>query len=291
MIQIIKIRKITEKGIVYELDKKEQFISFKYLEKFNFKNVDFSIDDKLEIHYYNTNKIKFIKPFNTLKHGECTKEVKFNTINYPDKYLVNKILGNKGQNIKKIIGDTKVRINLKEKENTLIIKLDSLNEVDLINVKDKLFNLIECDLNEEVINLESDNKNIKYIFGKIIKNIKKLKEGKDIRIYVFEKENIPKLLLYSSNKEDRENTLNDILDLLYKTNVVKLDDECDERRLKYIFNKVIGKGGETVKGISKKYNANIQVFEKDNIPYVSINTKDDNFDDIQTEIIDIIYEH
>ena len=292
MLQIIKINRITDKGIVYDLDKKEHFISYKYLDKFNFKNDEFNINDELKINYYeNTTKIKFIKPYNTSKRGKCHKELKFTTINYPDKYLVNKILGHKGQHLKELIGDTKVRVNLKEHDNILNIQLDGLNEEDIMNIEGKLHDIIEDDFNEEVINLENDNKNSKYIFSKIIKNIKKLKEGKDIKISVFEKENIPKLLIHSENKEDRTKTLNDIMDLLYKSNVIKLDEECDKRRLKYIFNKVIGKGGETIKSISKKYNANIQVFEKDNIPYASINTKNDNFDDIQTEILDIIYEH
>jgi len=291
MIQIIKISKITDDGFIYELYKKKQFISFKYIEKFHFKKDELYIDDELEIHYYNNNKIKIIKPFNTLERGECSKQLNFSTINFPDNYLINKILGYKNQSIKEIIGNTKVKINLKEKDNTLTIKLDGFNETDLINIEHKLFNLIECDFNEEVINLENDNKNSKYIFSKIIKNIKKLKEGKNIRIYVFEKENIPKLLIYSKKKEDKNKTLDEILDLLYNSNIVQLDDECDKKRIGVIMIKVIGKGGDTIKSLNKKFNANIKLFEKDNIPYASINTKEENFDEIHSEILDIIYTH
>ena len=139
--------------------------------------------------------------------------------------------------------------------------------------KYKILDILYTNMDEYMIDLH-DNKEIEIIKN----NIKYLQKNKFIKIYAYLKNDKPKLLLYSKNKKDRENTLNQIIDLLYnEKNLILYEDIYLHKNIykKIDFNYV-------------KENK-VKIYEKHDNLYTYINSK--NIDEIYSNLLEMIFKN
>ena len=137
--------------------------------------------------------------------------------------------------------------------------------------KYKILNILYSNTDEYLVDLH-DKKDIEIIKN----NTKYLQKNKFIKIYAYLKNDKPKLLLYSKNQKDRDNTLNQIINILYNDkNVLLYEEIYDNKKIykKIDFNYV-------------KEN-NVKIYEKHDNLYAYINSK--NIDNIYNNLLGMIF--